>query len=112
MELHAEPKLAAQERMVDDASGEVQVPKIHTNTLQRWWVCRLPLFYLIMIIVVLLTIYLGLAYRALGASGSTTQYLWAVLWRRLLSSALYLQQSQQTAVHPLHVAGEHPSTGI
>lgn len=25
MELHAQPKLAAQERMVDDASGEVQV---------------------------------------------------------------------------------------
>lgn len=25
MELHAQPKLAAQERMVDDASGQVQV---------------------------------------------------------------------------------------
>ncbi len=25
MELHAQPKLAAQERMVDDASGHVQV---------------------------------------------------------------------------------------
>lgn len=52
-----------------------------------------------------------MAYRAPGASGGTTQYLWAVLWRRLLSSALYLQQSQQTAVHSLHVAGKQMETG-
>lgn len=32
MELHAEPKLAAQERMVDDASGEVQVQRNTHNT--------------------------------------------------------------------------------
>lgn len=43
MELHARPELAAQQRMVDDASGDVKVgrktckkhcltPKIHTNT--------------------------------------------------------------------------------
>lgn len=32
MELHAEPKLAAQERMVDDASGEV---KVRSNTCKQ-----------------------------------------------------------------------------
>lgn len=42
MELHAEPKLAAQERMVDDASGEVQVHKktqthtVHAALLDRF----------------------------------------------------------------------------
>ncbi|XP_062841363.1 villin-1 [Trichomycterus rosablanca] len=35
MELHAEPKLAAQERMVDDASGEVQVWRIEHLELQE-----------------------------------------------------------------------------
>lgn len=30
MELHAQPNLAAQERMVDDASGDVQVWFAHT----------------------------------------------------------------------------------
>lgn len=31
MELHAQPKLAAQERMVDDASGQVQVSCNNNN---------------------------------------------------------------------------------
>ncbi|KAI5617179.1 villin-like protein isoform X1 [Silurus asotus] len=35
MELHAEPKLAAQERMVDDASGEVQIWRIEHLELQE-----------------------------------------------------------------------------
>ncbi|KAL6462850.1 hypothetical protein MHYP_G00292720 [Metynnis hypsauchen] len=35
MELHAEPKLAAQERMVDDASGEVQIWRIENLELQE-----------------------------------------------------------------------------
>uniref|UniRef100_A0A4W4GVT1 HP domain-containing protein n=1 Tax=Electrophorus electricus TaxID=8005 RepID=A0A4W4GVT1_ELEEL len=35
MELHAEPKLAAQQRMVDDASGEVQIWRIENLELQE-----------------------------------------------------------------------------
>ncbi|XP_027025923.2 villin-1 [Tachysurus fulvidraco] len=35
MELHAEPKLAAQERMVDDASGEVKIWRIEHLELQE-----------------------------------------------------------------------------
>lgn len=37
MELHARPELAAQQRMVDDASGDVKVrnAKMHANTKGR-----------------------------------------------------------------------------
>lgn len=50
MQLHAEPKLAAQERMVDDASGEVQVQRnthkhMHTTMLKRF-ICKCLLFVL------------------------------------------------------------------
>lgn len=41
MELHAEPKLAAQERMVDDASGEIKVHAIIYNITMFFLPCNI-----------------------------------------------------------------------
>lgn len=101
LSMHVQPQVAAQQKMVDDGSGEVQVSERQWRT--HWWeggggTHSGPQLGLILV--------LGVAHRGLGAGACGVQVAGPFLRWRLLPAALHLPHRREATLLVVYLAGE------
>lgn len=101
LSMHVQPQVAAQQKMVDDGSGEVQVSEGQGRT--RWWEVgggtrSGPHTGLILVP--------GMAHRGLRAGACGVQVAGPFLRWRLLPAALHLPYRREATLLVVYLAGE------